>query len=135
MFIFLPATSYVYEEELLYDTFPDDFKWGGATAAYQIEGAWNEDGKGVSIWDVFTADPTNGNIRNGDNGQVACDSYHKYKEDVQLLKNMSVNAYRFSIAWTRIIPDGRGEVNQLGINYYNNLINELIANGITPAGK
>ena len=102
---------------------------------YQVEGAWNEDGKGVSIWDVFTADTTNGNILNGDTGQVACDSYHKYKEDVQLLKNMSVNAYRFSIAWTRIIPDGRGEVNQLGIDYYNNLINELIANGITPAGN
>ena len=66
---------------------------------------------------------------------MACDSYHKYKEDVQLLKNMSVNAYRFSIAWTRIIPDGRGQVNQLGIDYYNNLINELIANGITPAGN
>ena len=69
----------------------------------QVEGAWNEDGKGVSIWDVFTADPTNGNILNGDNGQVACDSYHKYREDVQLLRNMNVNAYRFSIAWTRFL--------------------------------
>ena len=99
----------------------------------QIEGGWNEDGKGLSIWDVFSADPTNGNILNGDNGKIACDSYHKYKEDVQLLKNMSVNAYRFSISWPRILPNGIGEVNQLGINYYNNLINELLANGIAPA--
>ena len=68
----------------------------------------------------------------GVNGQIACDSYHKYKEDVQLLKNMSVNSYRFSIAWTRILPKGNGDVNQLGIDYYNNLINELIANGIMP---
>ena len=81
---------------------------------------------------MFTADPNNGNIHNGDNGQIACDSYHKYKEDVQLLKNMSVNSYRFSIAWTRILPKGNGDVNQLGIDYYNNLINELIANGIMP---
>ena len=100
---------------------------------YQVEGAWNEDGKGPSIWDVFTADPNSGNVINGENGQVACDSYHKYKEDVQLLKNMSANSYRFSIAWTRILPKGTGEINQLGIDYYNNLINELIANEITPA--
>ena len=72
MFIFLPATSYVYEEELLYDTFPDDFKWGGATAAYQIEGAWNEDGKGESIWDKFVHDGQ-GHIKNGHTGDVACD--------------------------------------------------------------
>ena len=85
----------------------------------QIEGAWNEDGKGESIWDVFTADPESGNIDNGDNGQVACDSYHKYKEDVQLLKNMGATAYRFSIAWTRILPQGTGEINQKGIDYYN----------------
>ena len=82
---------------------------------------------------MFTADPNSGNVINGENGQVACDSYHKYKEDVQLLKNMSANSYRFSIAWTRILPKGTGEINQLGIDYYNNLINELIANEITPA--
>ena len=100
---------------------------------FQIEGAWNEDGKGQSIWDVFTADPNNGNIDNGDNGKVACDSYHKYKEDVQLLKNMGATSYRFSIAWTRILPEGVGQINQKGIEYYNNLINELIAYNITPA--
>jgi len=128
-----PVPGYNIEEPLYYDTFPEGFLWGTATAAYQVEGAWNEDGKGQSIWDVFSNDPTNGNIVNGDNGRVACDSYHKYKEDVQLLKNMGVNSYRFSIAWTRILPNGIGDVNQLGIDYYNNLINELIANNITPA--
>jgi len=126
------ATSYVYEEELLYDTFPDDFKWGGATAAYQIEGAWNEDGKGESIWDKFVHDGQ-GHIKNGHTGDVACDSYHKYKEDVQLLKAMGMNSYRFSIAWSRILPMGVGEVNQPGIDYYNNLIDELLANDISPA--
>ena len=125
--------NYSLEEPLLYDTFPSDFLWGTATASYQIEGGWNEDGKGLSIWDTFTADPTNGNIANGDNGQVACDSYHKYKEDVQLLYNMGVNSYRFSIAWSRILPRGTGEVNQKGIDYYNNVINELLLYNITPA--
>merc|ERR1712018_318666 len=120
------------EEPLLYDTFPDDFKWGGATAAYQIEGAWNEDGKGESIWDKFVHDGQ-GHIKNGHTGDVACDSYHKYKEDVQLLKAMGMTSYRFSIAWSRILPQGVGEVNQEGIDYYNNLIDELLANGITPA--
>merc|ERR1712223_171606 len=126
------ALAYNPEEELLYDSFPDDFLWGAATAAYQIEGAWNEDGKGPSIWDVFTADPNNGNIDNGDNGKVACDSYHKYKEDVQLLKNMGATSYRFSIAWSRILPQGTGEVNPRGIAHYNYVINELLAYNITP---
>jgi len=126
------ATSYVYEEELLYDTFPEGFKWGSATAAYQIEGAWNEDGKGESIWDKFVHDGQ-GHIKNDDTGDVACDSYHKYKEDVALLKAMGMNSYRFSIGWTRILPNGIGEVNQAGIDYYNNLIDELLANGIEPA--
>ena len=123
--------GYIYEEDLLYDHFPEDFKWGCATAAYQIEGGWDEDGKGVNIWDVFTR--YNGTIKDGSSGDVACDSYHKYQEDVQLLKNLGVNSYRFSIAWTRILPNGLGERNPLGIAYYNNLIDELLANGITPA--
>ena len=109
--------SYEPEEELLYDHFPDGFVWGAATAAYQIEGAWNEDGKGVNIWDEFTKEE--GNIKDGSNGDVACDSYHKYKEDVQLLKNMGLSSYRFSISWSRILPNGLGEKNQLGIDYYN----------------
>jgi len=123
--------SYEAEEELLYDHFPDGFVWGAATAAYQIEGAWDEDGKGLNIWDVFTKEE--GHIKDGSSGDVACDSYHKYKEDVQLLKNMGLSSYRFSISWARILPNGLGEKNQLGIDYYNNLINELLANDITPA--
>ncbi|CAL4160093.1 unnamed protein product [Meganyctiphanes norvegica] len=123
--------GYVYEEDLLYDHFPGDFKWGCATAAYQIEGAWDEDGKGVSIWDNFVRIP--GNIIDGTTGDVACDSYHKYKEDVQLMANMGLKSYRFSIAWTRILPNGIGERNQAGIDYYKNLIAELKANNIEPA--
>ena len=129
----MAEANYNLEEPLLYDTFPPDFLWGTATASYQIEGGWNADGKGESIWDVFTADPNSGNVANGDNGQVACDSYHKYKEDVQLLYNMGVNSYRFSISWSRILPRGTGEINQKGINYYNNVINELLLYNITPA--
>ena len=125
------SSSYNAEEDLLYDHFPPDFIWGAATAAYQIEGGWNEDGKGPSIWDVFTKEE--GHIVDGSSGDVACDSYHKYKEDVQLLVNLGLKSYRFSIAWSRILPKGVGEKNQAGIDYYNNLINELLANGIEPA--
>ncbi|XP_047121902.1 myrosinase 1-like [Schistocerca piceifrons] len=112
--------------------FPDGFLFGAATAAFQIEGAWNEDGKGESIWDrMLHEHPEYGT--NGDNGDVACDSYHKYQEDVQMLKAINADVYRFSIAWTRILPTGDLDViNQPGIDYYNNLINELLANGIQP---
>jgi len=123
--------AYMPEEPLLYDHFPDDFIWGAATAAYQVEGAWNEGGKGVNIWDTFTK--VEGNIVDGSSGEVACDSYHKYTEDVQMMKNLGIQSYRFSISWARILPKGTGERNQEGINYYNNLINELINNNITPA--
>lgn len=130
--LLLPAVlGYKAEEELLYDHFPEDFMWGAATAAYQIEGGWDEDGKGLNIWDVFTR--VDGTIKDGSSGDVACDSYHKYKEDVQLLKALGLNSYRFSIAWARILPNGVGERNQLGIAYYNNLIDELLANDIVPA--
>ncbi|KAI8790277.1 lactase-phlorizin hydrolase [Biomphalaria glabrata] len=119
------------DSDFLFDSFPEDFVWAVATAAYQIEGAWNEDGKGESIWDVFTSEP--GKVDNGDNGRVACDSYHKYKEDVQLLKQLGVTHYRFSIAWTRILPDGTTKsINQLGLDYYHRLIAELKSNGIEP---
>lgn len=124
------SQSYIYEDDLLYDTFPDGFTWGAATAAYQIEGGWDEDGKSPSIWDTFTDGTTN--IDDSSSGQVACDSYHKYKEDVQLIKDMGLTSYRFSIAWTRIIPDGVGQVNQAGVQYYKNLIAELKANNIEP---
>merc|ERR1712032_661324 len=125
------ALAYSPEEPLLFDSFPDDFIWGSATAAYQIEGAWNEGGKGPSIWDVFTKVP--GNIIDGSSGDVACDSYHNYKEDVRLMKEMGLTSYRFSIGWTRILPDGTGARNPEGIQYYHNLIDELLLNEIVPA--
>jgi beta-glucosidase len=104
--------------------------WGCATASFQVEGGSKEGGRGPSIWDAYCQIP--GRVENMDNGEIACDSYHRYKEDVALLKELGVDTYRFSIAWPRIIPNGRGEVNQAGIDYYNNLINELLANDIIP---
>jgi len=127
----LGAWGYSPEEELLYDYFPDDFLWGAATSAYQIEGAWNEDGKGENIWDNFTKIP--GNIIDGSSGDVACDSYHKYQDDVALMANMGISSYRFSISWARVLPRGIGEPNQAGIDFYHNLISELLSVGITPA--
>lgn len=118
------------KDEFMNDTFPQDFAWGVATAAYQIEGGWNEDGKGQSIWDKFAHE---NRLAGGQTGDVACDSYHKYKEDVQNIKRLGVSHYRFSIAWSRLLPDGRStSLNPAGVNYYNNLIDELLANGITP---
>ena len=111
-------------------SFKKDFLWGAATASYQIEGAWNEDGKGSNIWDEFSHIP--GKVDFGATGDTACDHYHRYKEDVQLMKKCGLKAYRFSISWARILPEGTGTVNEKGIEFYNNLINELIANNITP---
>lgn len=110
--------------------FPKSFVWGAATAAYQIEGGYNEDGRGMSIWDTFSRQP--GKVFNMDNGDVACDSYHRYDEDVALLKQLGAKAYRFSVAWPRIIPDGDGEINRAGLDYYHKLVDELIANGLEP---
>ena len=110
--------------------FPNGFYWGVATSSYQIEGAWNEDGKGASIWDTFAHTP--GNIRNGDTGDVANDHYHRYKEDVALMKNLGANAYRFSIAWPRIFPDGTGTANPKGLDFYSRLVDELLDAGIEP---
>jgi beta-glucosidase len=110
--------------------FPKGFLWGVATSSYQIEGAWNEDGKGPSIWDTFAHTP--GRIRNGDTGDVAIDHYHRYKEDVQLMKNAGVNAYRFSIAWPRIFPSGSGQPNPKGLDFYSRLVDELRSAGIEP---
>ena len=115
--------TYQAEEPLLQDNFPPDFVWGAATAAYQIEGGWNEDGKGENIWDLFVREP--GNIKDGSSGDVACDSYHQYQADVELLKQMGVTSYRFSISWARVLPAGVGEPNPQGIQYYKNLINAL----------
>ena len=110
--------------------FPPDFVWGAATAAYQTEGAATEDGRGESIWDRFTAMP--GHVANGETGLVACDSYHRYPEDVRLMRELGLNAYRFSIAWPRVVPEGRGRVNPAGLDYYDRLVDELLANGIEP---
>ncbi|KAJ4837604.1 hypothetical protein Tsubulata_050401 [Turnera subulata] len=113
--------------------FPKGFVFGTATAAYQIEGAAKEGGRGPSVWDTFTEKYPD-KIKDHSSGAVADDSYHRYKEDVALLKDYGFDAYRFSISWSRLLPTGRveGGVNQEGINYYNNVINELIANGIQP---
>jgi beta-glucosidase len=110
--------------------FPQGFHWGVATASYQIEGAAEEDGKGESIWDRFARTP--GRIRNGDTGDVACDSYHRYPEDIALMRRMNLGSYRFSIAWPRLQPDGRGGVNPAGVAYYDRVIDGLLAAGIRP---
>jgi len=110
--------------------FPPGFHWGAATAAYQVEGGYNEDGKGESVWDRFVLAP--GKIKNGDTGNVACDSYHKYPQDIALLKAMNLTSYRFSTAWTRVQPDGMGAVNQKGLDYYSRLTDALLEAGIRP---
>lgn len=108
--------------------FPKEFIWGAATSAYQIEGAWNEDNRTESLWDMICHDY---GLKNG-TGDVACDHYHRFNEDITLMKDMGLQAYRFSISWTRIIPEAGGPVNQKGIDFYNNLINSLIEAGIEP---
>ena len=110
--------------------FPENFLWGAASAAYQVEGAWDEDGKGPSNWDLFVRIP--GKTFKGTTGDVAVDHYHRYKEDVQLMAEMGMKAYRFSVAWTRILPQGKGEVNEKGLQFYDNLINELVKHNIEP---
>ncbi len=110
--------------------FPPDFIWGSATASYQIEGAWQEDGRGESTWDRFCRRP--GKTVGGDTGNVACDHYHLYKSDVALMKEIGLKNYRLSIAWPRILPEGEGKVNQKGLDFYNSLIDELLGAGIEP---
>jgi beta-glucosidase len=110
--------------------FPNGFLWGCATAAYQIEGGAREGGRGPSIWDTFSHIP--GKIHNDDTGDVADDDYHRYKEDVQLLKNLGVKCYRFSVSWPRIFPEGSGKPNEEGVDFYSRLVDELLANGIQP---
>jgi beta-glucosidase len=110
--------------------FGPDFRFGVATSSYQIEGAVNEGGRGSSIWDRFTHTP--GKIKGGHNGDVACDHYHRVEEDVALLGWLGVNAYRFSIAWPRVIPAGRGQVNQIGLDFYERLVDALLSRGIAP---
>ncbi|NWY48330.1 LPH hydrolase, partial [Sylvia atricapilla] len=119
------------EEEFLYGEFPENFLWSVATAAYQIEGGWRADGKGLSIWDKYSHTP----LRIGDDatGDVACDSYHKIEEDVEMLKSLKVSHYRFSISWSRVLPDGTTRyINEKGLNYYERLIDALLAANIKP---
>jgi len=111
-------------------TFPKDFIWGAATAAYQVEGAAFEDGKGEGIWDVFCRRP--GAVWQGHTGDVACDHYHRYLEDVGIMRGLGVNAYRMEIAWTRVIPEGVGDVNDKGVDFYDRLIDSLLEAGIDP---
>ncbi len=111
-------------------SFPSDFVWGAATASYQIEGAAHEDGRGESVWDRFCATP--GKVRNGDSGEVACDFYHRYRDDVALMRELGLDAFRFSIAWPRVLPEGRGRVNEAGLDFYDRLVDELLAHEIEP---
>ncbi|MEI7556393.1 GH1 family beta-glucosidase [Candidatus Chlorohelix sp.] len=110
--------------------FPDDFVWGAATASYQIEGAWDVDGKGLSIWDTFAHAP--GKIKDGSTGDIACNHYFKWREDVSLMKKIGLHGYRFSIAWARILPDGLGKVNQDGLDFYDRLVDWLLDHDIDP---
>jgi len=110
--------------------FPQDFVWGAATASYQIEGAWNEDGKGESIWDRFSHTP--GKIQDGNTGDVTCDHYHHWQEDLDAIKKLGLNAYRFSVAWPRVLPAGRGIINEAGLDFYSKLVDGLLKLEIEP---
>lgn len=125
------ATQHISKTSVRRGDFPPDFLWGVATAAYQVEGAWDEGGRGPSIWDTFSH--TLGNTFNGDNGDDAVDHYHRYEADVALMSELGVGAYRFSISWSRLIPDGTGDVNPEGVEFYRRLCMALLHNGITPA--
>ena len=110
--------------------FREDFVWGVASSSYQIEGAFDEDNRGLSLWDMFCKEP--GRIVDGSSGDTACDHYHRYKEDITIIKELGIKAYRFSIAWPRIIPDGDGKVNEKGLDFYERLVDSLLEAGITP---
>ncbi|MFE1955013.1 GH1 family beta-glucosidase [Streptomyces sp. NPDC059524] len=112
------------------DHLPKDFVWGASTASYQIEGAVEEDGRGPSVWDTFTARP--GTVRDGHTGAVACDHYHRYEEDLALMAEAGLTGYRFSIAWPRVLPTGAGQVNARGLDFYDRLVDGLLARGIEP---
>jgi beta-glucosidase len=116
--------------ESLAQRFPPDFTWGFATSAYQIEGAASEDGRGPSIWDTFSHTP--GKTANGDSGDVACDHYHRYRDDVRLMAELGARAYRFSVSWPRVMPSGSGTINQRGLDFYRRLVDELAAAGVEP---
>lgn len=110
--------------------FPDDFLWGAATSSYQIEGAWDADGKGENVWDRFSHKPYR--VMNGDTGDVACDHYHWMPEDVAIMRELGLQSYRFSVSWARVLPEGRGAVNEKGLDFYDRLVDELLAADIKP---
>lgn len=111
-------------------SFPANFQWGAVASAYQIEGAWRADGKGLSVWDTFTSRP--GHVSNGHDGRVACDHYHRVSEDVALMANIGLQAYRFSVSWSRVMPQGTGAVNPAGLGFYDRLVDEMLAAGVQP---
>ena len=111
--------------------FPENFLWSASTAATQIEGSWNADGKGESIWDTLVHDGT-GRIAHSENADTSIDFYHRWREDVALMKQMGLKAYRFSISWPRVLPEGAGKVNEAGVKFYQDLCDELLQNGIQP---
>ncbi len=127
---FMPENTNVPEVDIAGARFPAHFLFGTATASYQVEGAWNVDGKGESIWDRFAH--TQGKIKGNDTGDEACDSYHRYREDIALMKQLNMKSCRFSIAWTRIQPNGTGAVNQKGIDFYSRYVDALLEAGIRP---
>lgn len=110
--------------------FPDGFMWGASASSFQIEGAWNEDGKGESVWDRFCHVP--GNILNGDTGDIACDYYHRYAGDAKLMRELGLHTQRISISWPRIYPDGTGEINQKGLDFYRRAVDAMLENGVKP---
>lgn len=111
-------------------SFPENFTWGAAAAAYQIEGAWNEDGKGLSVWDMLARQP--GKVWENHTGEIACDHYHRYKEDIGLMAEIGLHAYRLSVSWPRILPTGTGSPNKVGLDFYDRLVDELLAQKIEP---
>ncbi len=125
-----PAPSSAVHADFTGSRFPKDFLWGTATAAFQIEGAWNEDGKGESIWDRFTHTP--GKIRGGATADVACDDYHRFREDIAIVKQLNLKSYRFSIAWPRVQPSGTGAANQKGLDHYSRLVDAVLEAGLRP---
>lgn len=128
--LFTGASSLEVERFVNNVRFPEDFLWGAATSAYQIEGAYQEDGRGESIWDHFCHTP--GNVVDNDTGDVACDHYHRFQEDIGLMVSLNLQAYRFSVSWPRVLPKGRDQVNQIGLDFYDRLVDGLLEVGIEP---